>query len=159
MFGGLHGGGVALAGSLAAAVIGYLAGRAIGPAGLSRWMSRRSYRSARQVGARGLAGVLVLQLASIASAGSIHLLCGAIRVPFASYLIGSVIALAPEVVALAGLGALLRRALLQPSLPNGLATIGAALLLIGVAGVLRAFLLTRQFAPSVSSHRSRAEFG
>ena len=30
--------------------IGYLVGRAIGPAGLTRWMSRRSYRSARQLG-------------------------------------------------------------------------------------------------------------
>ena len=32
-------------------------GRAIGTAGLGRWMSRRSYRSGRQLGSRGVAGV------------------------------------------------------------------------------------------------------
>ncbi len=43
LFGALRGSGVALLGSLVAATAGYLAGRAIGRAGLSRWMSRRAY--------------------------------------------------------------------------------------------------------------------
>jgi phosphatidylserine/phosphatidylglycerophosphate/cardiolipin synthase-like enzyme/uncharacterized membrane protein YdjX (TVP38/TMEM64 family) len=158
-FGAVRGGAVAILGSLAAAVIGYAAGRAIGPAGLSRWMTRRSHRSARQVGAHGLAGVLVLRLSSVASAGAIHLVCGATRVPVAAYLAGTALALAPEIAALSGLGALLRHTLLHPSLWNGLTTIGAALLLIGCAAALRAFLLARQFAPSVSRHRRQAEFG
>ena len=54
LFGLSRGGLVALLGSLVAAAIGYVAGRAIGPAGLHAWMSRRSYRSARQLGARGV---------------------------------------------------------------------------------------------------------
>ena len=159
MLGPLHGGAVALVGSLAGAAIGYGAGHAIGPAGLARWMSRRSYRSGRQVGARGVAGVLVLRLSSVASAGAIHLLCGALRVPLAAYAAGTAIAMVPEVAALSGLGALLRHTLLQPSLWNGLITIGAALLVIAFAAVLRAVLLARQFAPSLSQHRSQAEFG
>jgi uncharacterized membrane protein YdjX (TVP38/TMEM64 family) len=113
----------------------------------------------RQVGARGLAGVLVLRLSSVASAGAIHLLCGATRTPFGAYLGGTVLAMAPEIAALCGLGALLRRTLLDPSVWNGLLTIGAALLLIACAAALRAFLLTRQFAPTMSRHRSQAEFG
>ena len=84
-FGAVRGGFVGLVGSLAAAVIGYVAGRAIGAAGLTHWMSRRSYRSVRQLSARGVIGLVVLRLASVASAGSIHLLCGAGRVPFATY--------------------------------------------------------------------------
>ena len=63
-------------------------------------MSRRSYRSGRQLGAHGVAGVLVLRLASVASAGAIHLLCGAGRVPFATYMAGTVIGLAPPIAAL-----------------------------------------------------------
>ena len=159
MFGGVRGSLVALLGSLMAAIVGYLVGRAMGPAGVTRWMSRRSYRSARQLGARGVVGVIVLRLASVASAGSIHLLCGAGRVPFAAYLAGTFIGLMPVVAALSGLGGLLRQALLHPSVSNGAITIGTALLLIGAAAGLRTFLLIRQFAPSFSSHRNRAEFG
>lgn len=56
-FGALRGGVVALIGSLTAAVLGYLAGRAIGAQGLTRWISQRSYRSVRQLGPRGVAGM------------------------------------------------------------------------------------------------------
>jgi hypothetical protein len=46
-FGPVLGGIVAVTGSFAAAVVGYGLGRIVGPSGLSRWMSGRSYRSAR----------------------------------------------------------------------------------------------------------------
>ena len=159
VFGALRGTLVALAGSIAAAAIGYAAGRAIGHSGITRWMSGRAYRSGRQLGARGVLGVLVLRLASIAGAGSIALLSGAGRVPFGSYMAGTVIGLTPAIAALCGLGALFRNVLLYPSITNALITIIAALLLIGVAAGLRTFLLIRQFAPSVSKQRRRAEFG
>jgi uncharacterized membrane protein YdjX (TVP38/TMEM64 family) len=159
LLGPLRGGLVALVGSLVAATIGYVAGRAIGAAGVTRWMSRRSYRSVRQLGARGVVGVVVLRLASVATAGSIHLLCGAGRVPFASYIAGTAISLIPSIAALTGLGALVRHALLNPSVLNGVMTIVATLILIAGAAALRTLLLARQFAPSVSHHRARAEFG
>jgi phospholipase D1/2 len=159
LFGATRGGLVSLLGSLGAAAIGYAAGRAIGAAGITRWMSGRSYRSARQLGARGMLGVLVLRLASVASAGSIHLLCGAGKVPFAIYMAGSAIGLVPAAVALSGLGALVRHVVLHPSLSNGVVAIGAAVLLVALAAGLRTFLLIRQFAPSVSNQRRRAEFG
>ncbi len=159
VFGAVQGGLIALLGSLAVSAVGYVAGRAIGPAGLTRWMSRRSYRSARQLGARGVVGVIVLRLASVASAGSVHLLCGAGRVPFATYLIGTAIGLTPVIAAISGLGGLLRQALLHPSVGNAAITVAAGLLLLAFAAALRAFLLIRQFAPSVSLHRDLAEFG
>lgn len=159
LFGALRGLQVALLGSFGAAAIGYAAGRAIGPAGVTRWMSGRAYRSGRQLGARGIMGVLILRLASVASAGAIHLLCGAGRVPFMTYLAGTLIGLVPAVAALTGLGALLRHTLLYPSVSSGLITTGAAVLLIAVAVGIRTFLLIRQFAPSVSNQRERARFG
>jgi phosphatidylserine/phosphatidylglycerophosphate/cardiolipin synthase-like enzyme/uncharacterized membrane protein YdjX (TVP38/TMEM64 family) len=150
---------VAQLGSLAVAAIGYGVGRAIGPAGLPRWMSRQSYRSARQLGGRGMMGVLVLRLASVATSESINLLCGAGRVPFATYMSGTLLALVPAVAALSGLGALLRRTILEPTTAHALVTIGAAILLTAAAAMLRTLLLIRQFAPSVSHQRARAEFG
>jgi phospholipase D1/2 len=158
-FGALRGSVVATIGSLAAAIIGYAAGRAIGAGGLTSWLSPRSYRSIRQLSAHGVIGVALLRLASVASAGAIHLVCGAGRVPFAAYMAGTVIGLAPAMIALGALGGLLRHTLLNPSLSNGLTTIGAAVLLFACASGLRAFLLLRQFAPVISRHRDRSEFG
>jgi uncharacterized membrane protein YdjX (TVP38/TMEM64 family) len=86
-------------------------------------------------------------------------MCGAGRVPFASYMVGTLIGVVPVVAALAWLGSVLRQALLQPSFPNAVATIGAAGLLFVLASGLRTFLLIRQFAPAVHGHRDRAEFG
>ena len=103
--------------------------------------------------------VYVLHLASVASAGAIHLLCGAGRVPFGRFVAGTAIGLAPPVAALVWLGAVLRNTLLHPSLWNGFYTVAAALAVAGVAYGLRTILLIRQFAPALSGHRQRAEFG
>ena len=157
--GALRGGLVSAVASLVLAMIGYLAGRAIGASGVAQWVSRRSYRSVRQVGTRGALGVLVLRMSSVASSGAIHLLCGAGRVPFMAYVAGTVIALVPAIAALSILGGSLREALLRPSLSNTLTTIGITLLLLVLAGAVRTLLLIRQFSPSVAMHRDRAEFG
>jgi uncharacterized membrane protein YdjX (TVP38/TMEM64 family) len=158
-FGPVRGAMVAAAGSLALAVVGYLAGRAVGAAGVARWVTPRSYRSARQLGAHGVVGVIVLRLSNVASSGAVHLLCGAGRVPFGGFMAGTVIGMAPAIGALSVLGGLLRHAVLHPSLSNTLATMGTAVLLLAMAVAIRTFLLIRQFAPSVAGHRHRAEFG
>jgi hypothetical protein len=87
------------------------------------------------------------------------LLYGAGRIPFATFITGTIIAVAPAVAALSGLGSLLRQTLLSPTLSNGFATIGAAVLLVAFVAALRAIVLIRQFAVAVTSHRTRAEFG
>jgi uncharacterized membrane protein YdjX (TVP38/TMEM64 family) len=158
-FGMRDGAALALAGSMAAAAAGYVAGRSIGARGLARRVSRRAYRSVRQLGARGVAGVTVLRLSSVAGARAVDLLCGAGHVPVLNYAAGTLIGLAPGIVALAGVGALLRRALLHPSAQSGLLAIGAALAILLAAALLRAFLLARQFASSLHGHRAGAEFG
>jgi phospholipase D1/2 len=158
-FGALRGGLVAALGSLALAMIGYAAGRAIGASGVARWVSAQSYRSVRQLGARGVVGVFVLRLSSVAGTGAIHLLCGAGRVPFTAYMIGSVLGIVPAIVALSALGGLFRDALLNPSIANALTTIAGAVLLLALASAIRTLLLIRQFAPSTAMHRDRAEFG
>ena len=88
-----------------------------------------------------------------------NLLCGAGRVPFATYVAGTLMGVAPAIAVLSALGSLLRHTLLRPTVANGLATIAAAALLVAAIGALRALVLIRQFASAVSSHRTRAEFG
>jgi uncharacterized membrane protein YdjX (TVP38/TMEM64 family) len=101
----------------------------------------------------------VLRLASGASAGSIHLLCGAGRVSFPTYMAATAIALVPAMFALAGLGALLRYTLMDPTISNLLLTAGAALFLVVLAALVRTLLLFRRFAPTLAGQRARAEFG
>jgi phosphatidylserine/phosphatidylglycerophosphate/cardiolipin synthase-like enzyme/uncharacterized membrane protein YdjX (TVP38/TMEM64 family) len=157
--GTVRGGFAALLVSMLVAAAGYGAGRALGPTRIQRWMTRRSYRSARQLGAQGLVGVLVLRLASVASAGSIHLLCGAGRVPFSTYMLATLMGLVPAMFAVAGLGALLRNTLMNPTVADMLLTVGAALTLVTLAALVRTVLLVRRFVPSLARHRSRAAFG
>ena len=150
---------VAFAGALLAAALGYWAGRRLGAGRLSRFMTRRAARSLRQVGAHDARGVVALRLASVAVGGAVNLFLGARRVRFGSYLLGTAVALLPQVVALGGLGALLRQTVLQPSPGRRLVTLATVLLLLTGAAALRSWLLRRRFGPAVEEHRSRAEFG
>jgi phosphatidylserine/phosphatidylglycerophosphate/cardiolipin synthase-like enzyme/uncharacterized membrane protein YdjX (TVP38/TMEM64 family) len=139
--------------------VGYAIGRAMTPDRLAPWVSRRSYRSIRQLGARGAGGVAILRLVSMASAGAVHLACGAARVPPGAYWAGSLLGLTPVVAALSALGALVRAAILRPSWARWSAVGAVVLVLIAVAAALRTALLLRQFTPTVSRQRQRAEFG
>jgi phosphatidylserine/phosphatidylglycerophosphate/cardiolipin synthase-like enzyme/uncharacterized membrane protein YdjX (TVP38/TMEM64 family) len=159
VFGAGRGGLIAVAGSLAFAIVGYLAGRLLGPVAITRLVSRRSIRAIGQVGASSIRSVAMLRLAAVASAGAVHLLCGAGRVPFGAYLAGTALGLAPAVVALSALGALLGNLLLAPTIQNAVTTVVAALVVLGCALAVRAVLEIRQFAPTMSRRRARAELG
>ena len=150
---------VALTGSLVAAVVGYVAGRAIGPARLPRWMSRRSYRSISQLECARRGGRDRAASGGVASAGAIHLLCGAGRVPFAAYMAGTALASRRRSPRSAGWAGCCGTRFCNPSISNGLIDHWRGRAPVRVASGLRAFLLIRQFAPSVSGHRGRAEFG
>ena len=126
---------------------------------LPRWMSRRSYRSARQLGARGVIGVLVLRLASWPLQD--RFISFAVRAEFPSrrswpapcsaFVPADRRARRPRGRCFA------RRCSIHRCRTR--LTIVTAILLTASAAILRTLLLIRQFAPSVSSHRARAEFG
>jgi uncharacterized membrane protein YdjX (TVP38/TMEM64 family) len=158
-FGAAFGGGIALVGGWIGAIAGYFVGRALGTRRLASWMSRRAYRSARQLGAQGTIGVAVLRLTSIASGLSVHLVCGATRVPIGAYLVGSAAGLAPAMFALAWVGSLLGAAVLEPGWLNSLTAAAGVLGACVLAFALRTLLVARQFSPTMRRHREQAEFG
>jgi hypothetical protein len=59
----------------------------------------------------------------------------------------------------AALGNLVRYTLSFPTVFNLLLTVGAALLVVTAAALIRTLLLIRRFAPTLASHRTQAEFG
>ena len=158
-FGFASGSLVAFAGSIVAACLGYVAGRALGESGLTKWMSQRSYRTTRQAQLRGPLAIALFRVTASAGAGAIHLASGARRLPFRDYLIGTVLALLPVVPAIAALGAMFRHLILHPSVWNSIITMAASFALIAVAGLVRMAVLIRQFRPAAATHQSRAEFG
>lgn len=153
------GGTISLAGAWLGAALGYVVGRGRGPGGIMSWMSRRAYRSTRQLGAHGAVGVARLRLMSIASALSINLMCGATRVPLGTYLLGSAAGLAPPMFVLAALGSVLGTAFREPSWTHGLTAAAAVLGAGTLAFAVRALLVARQFSPTWRRHRAQAEFG
>jgi len=107
----------------------------------------------------GVKGVALLRVSALMTAGATHLLCGAGRVPFGSYMAGTVIGLLPSLAVLTAIGTLLRWTLLDPSLWNGLVAIGGVLVASILVFGLRAVLVIRQFTPAHAGQRQRAEFG
>jgi uncharacterized membrane protein YdjX (TVP38/TMEM64 family) len=159
LFGPLLGAPLALVAALIAAVIGYAAGRAIGPRRGLSFTGRRAYRVWRHLPGRGTTAVAALRMVSVFSATSIHLLCGAARVPLQSYVIGTLIAFVPGVLALSLLGGLLRRTILEPCPWSAVLTmLAAGALALIVLFVRRRLLVTRLHAEQ-KDQAQRAVFG
>jgi uncharacterized membrane protein YdjX (TVP38/TMEM64 family) len=103
--------------------------------------------------------VAVLRLMSIASALSVHLVCGATRVPVGAYLVGSAAGLALPMFVLAGVGSLIGTAFRDPSWINGLMAAAGVIGACALAFAMRALLVATQFSPTMRRHRAQAEFG
>jgi uncharacterized membrane protein YdjX (TVP38/TMEM64 family) len=122
-------------------------------------IGRRAYRVGRELPGRGALSVAVLRLISVFSAASIHLLCGATRLPLRAYAAGTIAALVPVVIVLSLLGGLLRRAILVPGPGSTITTIVAAVVLAGVALRVRRNLLVKRVHVARAEQQARAEFG
>jgi len=154
-----RGGALALLGATGAATAGYLAGRALGGARLVPWLGERGRRVWARLAGRGAMTVAVLRALPIAPVSAIHLLCGAARVPAGEYALGTLLGLAPILLALAGLATLLRWAILHPGPLSVGATIATAVALALVARRIRTSLLARRLARTEARPRERDDLG
>jgi phospholipase D1/2 len=159
LLGPFLGGALALAASLIAAGIGYACGRALGPQRVIPLIGRRAYRVWGGLPDRGAVAVGVLRMISVFSAASIHLLCGAARVPFRAYAIGTAGAFVPVVLVLSLMGGMLRHAIRRPSDWNTTFTIVVAVLLAGVVLRARRNLLVKRLHVARAEQEARAVYG
>lgn len=159
LLGPFEGGAAAFAGAMLAAVLGYGIGRRLHPARIAPWIGGRAYRLWSRMGGREGASIAVLRLVSIASAGSIHLLSGAARVPFRDYAFGTLVGTAPWIVLLAVFGGLVRATVLHPGpwMSTSMAALALGLLLLTFR--LRRTFLLRQMRPVMREQEERARFG
>jgi uncharacterized membrane protein YdjX (TVP38/TMEM64 family) len=154
-----HGSALALLGTALCAAVGYAAGRALGRERLLGWLGARGRRLWPQVDGHGSLNVAVLHLTSVASADWIHLLSGAARVRLREFAAGTLLGIAPVMLALGVFAVLVRRLLLQPGAGIALVTAGLALALTVFVRRVRSSLIRKHSDPVLREWRERDAFG
>ncbi|HEX5011253.1 MAG TPA: phospholipase D-like domain-containing protein [Planctomycetota bacterium] len=159
LFGPGHGSALALLGTALCAALGYDAGRALGRDRLLAWLGARGQRLWPHADGHGTLTVAVLHLVSVASANWIHLLSGAARVPLRDFAAGTLLGIAPVLLALGALAVLVRRLLLHPGLGIALVTAGLAFALALAVRRVRSSLIRRHSDPMLRAGRERDAYG
>ena len=110
-FGPWVGGGYAIAGTLVAAALQFIAGSRLGGDAVARLAGARAQRLRGHMARRGVWAVAVIHVLPIAPFGVMNLLAGASGVSFRDFFLGTALAMVPAVLLIAGLGAQLTRLL------------------------------------------------
>jgi len=134
VFDPLHAFAYALTGALTSAAAAYGLGARLGRPILRRLVGNRLNSVSRAIASRGVLAVMMLRVAPVAPFTVINLVCGAARIRFVDYLIGSVLGMAPGIAVLTALGKSLERIIAEPT-AGGVALVIAAIglwILLGV---------------------------
>ena len=102
-WGPLYGAGYALTGSVLNAVVIFWIGSLLGKKPLKKVTGRYIDKANRFLVKRGIASTIVLRLVPVAPFTIINLLAGASQLKFRDYLLGTILGMAPGILALAGL--------------------------------------------------------
>src|SRR4030088_1476666 len=112
--------GFALAGigAIASAMVTYGIGAAIGREAVETVMGPRLHRVRRSIAERGTLAVAAVRLVPIAPFTLVNLVAGASKIPFADYLFGTVIGMAPGLILMSALGHQTWTTLREPTATN-----------------------------------------
>jgi phospholipase D1/2 len=112
--------GFALAGigAIASAMVTYGIGAAIGREAVETVMGPRLHRVRRSIAERGVLAVAAIRLVPIAPFTLVNLVAGASKIPFADYLFGTIIGMAPGLILMSALGHQLWSIVSEPTLTN-----------------------------------------
>lgn len=132
---------LALGGAAMSASVFWLVGRSF----IGGFVARRaSVRVLRAVQGVGLEGIIALRLLPVLPYTLVNVSAGALGVPYRTFLAGTVIGMAPGVLAVTLLGDRALAVLKDPS-PSSLAfLLGGGLLLVGLVALLRRLIRRRQ---------------
>ncbi len=120
-----------LTGALASAAVAYGLGLRLGRPVLRQMIGKRLNAVARAIGRRGILAVMTLRVAPVAPFTAINLVCGAVRIRFTDYMMGSLLGMGPGIVVLTLLGDRLRTLLADPT-PQAIA-IAAGVIVLWIA--------------------------
>jgi uncharacterized membrane protein YdjX (TVP38/TMEM64 family) len=140
VFGPLVGFPLALVSSVASGVLGYWLGARLGRQRLRQLTGTRLDRVSRALAHRGLLSIIILRILPVAPFTVINCAAGASHIRFRDFLLGTVIGMAPGILAMTALADRILEAVRNPNLVNLLLLV-ATLVVIGlaVAWVMRRF--------------------
>lgn len=121
--------------AMTSAALSFWVGRFMGLPSLGRLLSRGAERLSRHLQRGGFMAVLTARLLPVGNFGAINLIAGALRVPFASYMIANVVGLLPGLTLICLVGARVVAWWKHPTVVN---LSIALLVLAAVAGLLAA---------------------
>ncbi len=124
----------ALAGTMASAAAAYGVGVKLGRPVLRRLIGNRLNSVSRAIASRGVLAVMMLRVAPVAPYTAVNLVCGAARIRFTDYLIGTFLGMSPGIAVLTALGNSLTRVIENPT-PGMVALAVAAVALWILLGV------------------------
>lgn len=125
--------------SLSAAGL-YGAGSALGRRLVTRIAGLKLRRIALRIGRHGFLAVAAVRVVPVAPFTIVNLVCGATRIPFRPYMLGTLVCLLPGTIAMALFGGQIAALFREPTL---LRAAGAAALVLAIVAI--AFLLRRIF--------------
>jgi phosphatidylserine/phosphatidylglycerophosphate/cardiolipin synthase-like enzyme/uncharacterized membrane protein YdjX (TVP38/TMEM64 family) len=134
LYGPLIGIMVALAGAMLGACAGFGVGMLLGRHGLRRLLRGRLDRISRQIARRGLLSMMLIRMLPVAPFTVINLVAGASHLRFRDFLLGSLLGMAPGIVAISAFAGQLGAVLREPA-PDKLLVLFALLVLIAAAGI------------------------
>ena len=105
----------ASAGSMLSALVTYLAGRKLGAKLLRRYMGPRMNRVAAKVKNNGILAVTMLRLMPTAPFTLVNMIAGATKIRVTDYLVGTLLGLAPGIIAMSALGGRIMEVLSRPT--------------------------------------------
>ncbi len=155
-FGPWWGAAYALAGVLASATALYGIGRLLGRRRVGRFAGTRRAWLAERIRHRGAFAVALARVFPFAPFSVVNALVGSVRVPLGPFLLGTILGMAPLVVALSVFGATLGAALGRPDAAHGTRVLLTALALLGVSALFRRFL--RHRGVGTSPHNPSASY-
>lgn len=105
----------ATAGSMVSALVTYIAGRKLGARLLRRYMGPRMNRVASKVKNHGILAVTMLRLMPTAPFTLVNMIAGATKIRVVDYLVGTLLGLAPGIIAMSALGGRIMDVLSKPT--------------------------------------------
>jgi phospholipase D1/2 len=106
------------AGALASAAVTYAVGAGLGRRMMENLMGPRLNRVRRSIVRSGVLAVAAVRLVPVAPFTMVNLVAGASRIPFADYIVGTIIGMAPGIVLMSALGHQIFNILVEPTLAN-----------------------------------------
>ena len=128
-------------GAIASAIVTYGVGAAIGRDAMENVLGPRLNRVRRGVVQRGVLAVAAIRLVPIAPFTLVNLVAGASKIPFADYVLGTIIGMAPGLIMMSALGFQIWSIITEPTLTNILLFVLAVLAWLAVSIGAQAVLL------------------